>query len=213
MPNTHSRSTPRKRQYYGEDKAVPLVEWLNSPGEPEAVNHEAVEESKARIVQIFDWLVELGAAGGDEAEKCSVLVAQINEVLRECAIVPYVWLLPGKKLSCALDLMPAPGSRHYAELTPREIGKTFIPFGGHAHLVMLIDLWRAGLISNLRRCKNCRKFLFQRFSHKAFCSETCREADKTSPTYKAKRNKRVSENRLAERLRDQRNRERSGRKR
>lgn len=198
MPITHSRSTLFARRYYGEDKATPLVLWLNSPADPEAENHEQIEESKARIAQILDSLAELGTVGGAEVEKCTALVAQINEVLHGCAIVPYVWLVPGKELSCALDLMPAAGSTDYAGLA----------------LIHLIDLWRAGLISNLRRCKSCGKFLYKRFSHQEFCSgdKRCREAEKSSPEYKAKRNERVKQNRHEERRRDLRNRERNRKK-
>jgi hypothetical protein len=197
MPNTHSRSTLFTRRYYGEDKATPLVLWLNSPADPGAENYEQIGESKARIAQILDSLAELGTVGGTEVEKCTALVAQINKVLNEFAIVPYVWLVPGKELSCALDLMPAAGSTDYAGLA----------------LIHFVDLWRAGLISNLRRCKNCGKFLFQRFSHQEFCpGGQCREAEKSSPAYKDKRNKRVSESRAQERLRDLRNRERNRKK-
>ncbi len=195
MPNTESRWTENGRQYHGEDEAFPLVEWLNRKEDPEATNRQAIEESKSRIAGILDWLGELGAAGDTEMEKCGALAARINEVLGECALLPQIELLPGKELSVSLEFHPAPGTRHYGEATvPREIGKHFVPFGGHYHLMQLINIWRSGNIAKLRRCKGCGKFLYKRFSNQESCSDRCREAaHKRSPEYKARRNKRLRE--------------------
>jgi hypothetical protein len=207
----HSSST-QKREFYGEDKAAPLVEWLNSAGEPDASNQDAVETSKAQITQILDWLRELGTARTDEVERCVELTVRINELLAACPIIPYVWLVPGREMAAALDLAPAPSTAHDAELRMREAGRPFLPFGGHHHLMLVIDLWRGELIHKLRRCKQCRKWLYSRFGHQEFCSVECREAEKFSPEYKKRRNAIVRTNRHDERARDQRNRERDRKK-
>ena len=162
----------------------------------QAVNYQAVEDSKARIAGILDWLAELVASGGDEVEKCAALAARINELLAECALIPQVQLFPGKELSVSLEFYPAHGTRHRAELTaPREVGRLYLPFGGHHYLMRVINIWRAGNIAKLRRCKGCGKFLYKRFSNQEACSDRCREAAyKRSQEYKDKRNKRLREN-------------------
>jgi hypothetical protein len=212
--STHKRkrSTRVKRQYYGEDKAFPLVAWLNSSGEPEASNDDAVQASKTQITQILDWLDELGTARTDEMERCAGLTARINKLFAACPIIPYVWLVSGREMAAALDLAPAPGSAHEKELQLREAGRSYLPFGGHYHLMLLVDLWRAGLIQKITRCKQCRKWLFTRFEHKKFCSVECRDADKSTPGYKALRAKQVRDRRGEELARDRRNRERNRRR-
>jgi len=195
VPNTQSRWTETIRQYHGEDEAIPLVAWLNSPGDPDATNYQANEDSRARIARILDWLAEMGAAGAAEGERCNTLAAHINEMLAECALLPQVEIVSGKELACALEFHPAPSTRHHAELTAhREIGKPFLYFGGHHALMWLINIWRSGNIAKLRRCKGCGKFLYKRFSNQESCSDRCREAAyKRSQEYKDKRNKRLRE--------------------
>lgn len=193
MPNTERRWTENARQYHGEDEAAPLVDWLNYPLDPTAANYQVNKESQAHIAQILDWLAEMAAADETDVEKCFSLRDRINEALRECAMVPKVDLVraPGG-LSATLDLQPAPGSR-YAD-APMEYGKTYELLGGHHQILRLVNIWRAGNIGKLRRCKGCGKFLYKRFSNQATCggSSRCREAAyKRSPEWKAERNARL----------------------
>jgi hypothetical protein len=192
-----NRWTENTRQYDGEAEAKPLVAWLNYPLDPGAANYQANKESQTRIAQILDWLLELGAAGGDEVEKCISLRDRINEALRECAMVPQVWLLPGKELSCALDLMPAPGSQYAEPMASGEIGKMYELLGGHHEILRLVNIWRNGNIASLRRCKNCEKFIYKRFPQQEFCGAParCREAFyKRSEEYKVERRERDRRN-------------------
>jgi hypothetical protein len=172
--SAQSHITNREHTFQGEDKAGPLIQWLNSP---EDLHFPAIEGAKAKVAQILDNLAEVKAMRDGEIERRDALVTQINDSLRACAMISKVWLVADQD-EPVLEIVPHPEAQH-------------------EHSWMLIhvtDLWRAGLIGNLRRCKMCRKWLYARFEHKAFCSKSCQMAEKNTEQYKQKRRVRLQKN-------------------
>jgi hypothetical protein len=172
--SAQSHITNQERTFHGEDKAGSLVQWLNSP---EDLNFPAIEGAKAKVAQILDNLAEVKAMGDGETKRRDTLVAQINDSLRACAMISKVWLVPGQD-GPVLELVPHPEAQYEDSWM----------------VIHITDLWRAGLIGNLRRCKQCGKWLYARFEHKAFCSKGCQLAEKNTEKYKARRRVKLREN-------------------
>jgi hypothetical protein len=191
ITESHSRATPQ-REFQGEEKAQPLIEWLNRELTADTANYAENQAMKAHIAQILDTLAELLAGDPADVGKGHALKAQINQALREAAMVPQVWFPHGTRGGLALDFMPAPGSRYAEPAT--EMGKTYELIGAFHQILRLVDIWRAGLIGNMRRCKQCGKWLYARFKHKQFCSEACQLADKRTEPYKVNRRNRLRDN-------------------
>lgn len=54
-------------------------------------------------------------------------------------------------------------------------GKREQPFIEVGLALGIVDIAGAGRISSLKQCEDCRKWLFARFPHQRFCSDTCKE--------------------------------------
>jgi hypothetical protein len=84
----------------------------------------------------------------------------------------------------------------------RELRVAWYPIGkfkqrkGELDLVLdIIEIARAGRISSLKQCAQCRKWLFARFPHQRFCTAACKESfHATNETDKERRRKWAREN-------------------
>lgn len=215
MRNAQRHTTHPRRKFKGHAEASILVDWLNSPGDRDASNYAANEEAKRRISAILDWLAEIAAARDDEFDRCQSLASKVNGALAECALVPEVdvgpvQFLPRRKkpkLMCSFQFKPAPGSQLHAEIQMKSPGKFFTWPTGHEAVAILFNLWQTGFVVKIRRCRNCDRFLYQKFRNMGFCPNegACRRAfSQKSEEYKANRNRRERDSRRADKERETR---------
>ena len=92
----------------------------------------------------------------------------LNRELARFHFVPYTWS-PLKGQWCVVWRTLSPTLRKR-----RAAGQAMILDDGPA-LQMILDLARAGYINRLRRCSDCRKWLFAKFRHQSFCSTACQQ--------------------------------------
>lgn len=196
----------KKRQYAGEDRASHLINWLNSPFQDGAPNGEENEAAKKRVKALLGEIAKLNRneAPLDELRE---IVIRLNDMLESCSVVPQIQLnvmrplpLPSKdQVVCSVDFEPAPGTLHDEERFVRNKGAGMgNPLAwplGHESFMLLIDIWREGNISKIRRCKQCGKFFYEHRTIHDSCSPRCREAfSKSSPEGRRKRNERLRRN-------------------
>jgi len=72
------------------------------------------------------------------------------------------------------------------------LGQDALPEG--LVLQLILDFARAGYLNRLRRCSNCRKWLYARFRHQTYCSTKCQQIHYThSDEWRRKRREYMQE--------------------
>jgi hypothetical protein len=170
MPKTESHVSERAqiRQFHGEDRGSFLVDWLNGETRP-----RAPEQASRRIADLLDSLKKITPYwehGNPQGVNLADLVKKYTEKLKFYKGHPVL----------GFDSHGRPELHWFAAKAGIEEGQA---------LGAIFSLGREGLLGNLRRCDECRRWIFARFSHQRFCpGGRCRERYfKSSEKWKAHR--------------------------
>jgi hypothetical protein len=199
MPKHQSRVSENKREYEGESRAMPFINWLNSTkdGDP----------AKDRILDIVYCFLSLNQEAesifvGDQGyrEKQSMkpvhdrnewLEAELQSTLNYYTIVPHVVFAPQ---GFAITWKVAPGSDFEREQKRIQRRRKGSPSSKNSEieeveaLTTALELFKNGLILKVDRCR-CGEFYFVKFQHQRSCSSKCRTAKyKSSDEARLKRN-------------------------
>lgn len=98
------------------------------------------------------------------------LFVAINRSLKRHAAIPHI--LPYFMLR---DPFPTAPVRGWEQIWIPTTGKREQHFDQLFLVLTIVEIARAGRIVSLKQCENCHKWLFARFPHQRFCSETCKD--------------------------------------
>jgi hypothetical protein len=147
-----------------EELLSELVRYLN--------NARAVRDKN--IVGILERLLDLEKVGPD---KIDGPLSELNRDLRRYQFRP--WIVPHYDENWHTARW---GLNWYSGRPGRD------PMHTREALDMIFDLARAGHLSRLRRCAQCRNWLYARFRHQIFCSTKCQQKDyRETEAFKAHR--------------------------
>ncbi len=164
MPSNESHV--QNRIFLGDEASAGLVRWLN-------LNHQT--EAQARILRIMELIWE---RGGHE---------ELHAALYMYRYYPMIYLSARPVTWWPETHVPGP---HFS----RKLLFGDFPYGEESAVLDLVKLLEIGVLSGVRKCRNCGKWMFARFSHQHFCSSRCRERHfQSSPEWKALRNARQRE--------------------
>jgi hypothetical protein len=203
MPKAHSH-TLRKRHYAGEEEATNLAEWLNKKGESESKRrigelvrdvHElrgmsAPSESRvdfqrgsrrisARVLYDKEILAEAPMQKRSKElrqrnRNYLNLYARINRRLASYSMIPvfanlteFGWTVEWRPIS-------DPRIDYLDRATRRKNARQ--PLDESLAVLDIAELSRLGLITRVRNCSHCGKWLFARFRHQLFCGKSCQLA-------------------------------------
>jgi hypothetical protein len=164
---TKSRMTKRKRRFSGEDEAGGLVRGLNSND----------SKGQPRIKEIIELYNKLGKGPGhpwrpgDKKTGRGEMFLRLQKLLDRYTYRFRVWphtttLSPPKRLS---------GSDWFE----------------YEAVLIIHRLRNMNLLTSVRHCDNCGKWIFARFPSQHFCCTACRvKANQSDPDWVKKRNKR-----------------------
>jgi len=173
MSTPHSHLHTRKRTYFGEFDAAPLLNWLNDPKRP---------------VDVVEKLIRLHAqllAGRLDADrKIRKFVAGVV-MTRKIAVAPVLKTITVKRWECDWRMV--------GKLIPRQ-GLAFI---------RALHLADRGLLGRVRECgrKECSRWFYAKFPHQRFCSLHCQQrAFRDDPDWRRKHSEDVKRARHEARL-------------
>lgn len=188
MDKHTSHELRARRAYRGEKTAKALAKWLNKPPSSdhaawlmdETSGHALVERFLMDAQTVFRQLAKFqNVAGFHAARRKKQLSAQfwksyerLNDTLGEFALVPFVdfeSVYEGRAVSWSVaDQSPV---AHVARQLNRVLG-------------LLAD----DAVEKVRRCKQCQKWFFARFSHQTFCKSSCQHQEfSLTDDFRAKR--------------------------
>jgi hypothetical protein len=167
-----------QREYAGEEKAKPLITWLNS-------HRKRTDNGYKRIANLIRNMAELQSvtegsflwAAADVAvlvkrKGTQACLREVRQELRKYKVWPELKWLSGPRLDFAW-----------------KYGDPLGPF-----VLDVVMLGQRGLLDRLRRCLDCESWFWARIRHKQFCSVKCQQAHyKSSPKWKEHRRKYMQE--------------------
>ena len=175
----------KPRRFQGAENAAFLLAALNGElGEQGGLNVARLAEIIRLLRDVQDYISAhpKGIATNDPIFGQRMEAA--NEYLRKYRAVPVLrsnFPLVTRRIhgwSLTWD-----AAEKYSLLGP--IGQPDLELTAVLHAV---ELARGNELSSLRKCPNCQKWLFARFSHQRFCSENCKnEFHHTDPEEKKRR--------------------------
>lgn len=153
------------RTYCGEDIARPLVVWLNKKGR----RSNSPEWKIIRLIERLQGLIVAHKRRDDPLFPRffhSEELASVNEELRRYAFRPSLTLQGENKIGSIRKWR----------------------FVYYEFLYSALCLAEQGHLLRLRRCNQCQRWLFARFSTQSVCSKNCRQKKyRASPTVKRRR--------------------------
>lgn len=172
----------KKKQFAGQKPGDALVKWLNDPN----INPKFVEDLLADAQTVFRWTAEYGS------------VRELNVARKQKKLPPAFWdshqrlnqTLATFTHAPHIDLHEFPDGERVSWMLVTDDFPVAILGVQIRWVLQLID---RGAILKICRCKQCTKWFFAGFSHKAFCTDSCRiEHLTTSEKFKEKRRKYMS---------------------
>lgn len=155
---------PTKRIYCGEDIARPLVVWLNKKRRTNSPEWKVIW-----LIEQLQTVVMLHETSNDRSYSVDLQrteVALINKELRRYVFWLSVTLQEGGKI----------GIIRKSRLDHFEFLYAALCLAGNGYLL------------RLRRCNQCQRWLFARFSTQTVCSKVCRQKKhRANPTVRLRR--------------------------
>jgi hypothetical protein len=172
MPRTIRHRLDKPRRYTGQRAGQALIAWLNSPHSEkswlydERWKHKILEELLQDASEVFRYLLKyrthhefyVASKAGKSAKRFREHYERLNKRLLSFTHAPLIELNEFYEGN--------PITWNVAEDSP------VAPLG--SQIGWFIELIKQGVILKIRRCQQCGKWYFARFSHQEFCNGLCR---------------------------------------
>jgi hypothetical protein len=180
MENEESRVQKKTNGFSCESRAAIVVRALNSDLGGKMKGNRKIVDSRALLV-LVKRLQALDTVLADSTIPLFSLgregkMTDSPEVLRKLAAVNrFLWRYTATPVILPDYMGDAnPLSRGWRQEWIRA-GKREQPFIEIGFVLDIVGIASAGRISSLKQCEYCRRWLFARFPHQRFCSDSCKE--------------------------------------
>ena len=205
-----NQKNPQKqlRQFQGEERAIGVVNWLNTT--QDSKGRDRITEILSTFHQVMTLVRDVQQLEYKDAEgwyrwspRVRVLTRKLDALMRYYTVAPKVFFVPPSSDSShtvvGTGWQPVPGSElaHHLANVPRDrvgdnstrnVGRPILERTEAIAILEIHDFMRSGLIFKIHQCR-CGKFFFQKFKTQRFCSEKCRIAEfRDSDEARLKRN-------------------------